>query len=149
MKTIYLTVIILLFSGAPFHTMAIDASTQRDMPFVTTSKYCLSCHTKEQASSYKNDTTRSCSTFCKTCHEDLGGHHKTDMRLKGPASEKAALLDNKVACFTCHDLKKVRFDSSSWKSQSLYESLFNSKKVYSTYFLIEKNNEGQLCKRCH
>ncbi len=128
---------------------AFDASTIKDMPFVTTAKYCLECHSREEALLFRNKVTKSCSVYCMTCHEELKAHHTVDRFLTGKVPEAIDLHNNKIACFTCHDLRQKRYDSVSWKSESLFESLFQSKDVYPTYFLIERNNEGQLCKKCH
>lgn len=128
---------------------SFDSSTVKDMPFVNSEKYCAECHTQAETSSFKNRTTKSCSVYCSTCHEDLGAHHKVDLRLTKKIPKKLEFLNGKIACFTCHNLKSKRFDSVSWKSESLYESWFNSKKVHNTYFLTIRNNEGQLCKKCH
>ena len=149
MKVTHLFFLSVLLGSFFFQILGMDASTKKDMPFVTTAKFCLECHSEEQSVTFRTRTTKSCSTYCKTCHKDLGAHHKTEMRLKGKDTRKVNLLNGKVACFSCHDLSSKRYDSSSWKAQSLYESLFKGKKVYPTYFLIEKNSEGQLCKRCH
>jgi len=122
------------------------------MPFIVSSQGCMECHTKEEAISFKNRTTESCSVFCASCHEqtlDLEAHHKVSQRMTTKIPRGIRLLNNRVTCFTCHDLKSKRFDNSSWKAESLYESLFDSKEIYKTYFLIKKNNEGQLCKTCH
>ena len=145
MKFILFTV----FSPLSMNSFAYDASTKKDMPFVTTAKYCLKCHTREEALSYRNRTTKPCSVYCMTCHKNLGAHHKVNLFLSGKIPKDIALHKNKVACFTCHDLKKKRFDKVSWKSESLFESMFQSKDIYRTFFLIEWNNEGQLCKKCH
>lgn len=149
MKKLINPLLLLLLLGGSDPLLAIDTSTQKDMPFVTSSKYCVQCHTTEEALSFRTRTTKSCNTYCKTCHEDIGAHHPTNMKLEGTTGKGIALLNDKVACFSCHDLKKKRFDSIPWKAQSLYENLFKSKKVYPTYFMIENNSEGQLCKRCH
>jgi hypothetical protein len=129
--------------------MAYDDSTIKDMPFVTTAKYCLECHSREEALLYRNRTVQSCSVYCSTCHKDLGAHHETDLFLTGKVADGIELLNNKIACFTCHNLKNKRQDSESWKAESLFEKLFQPKTIYPTYFLIERNNKGQLCKKCH
>jgi Cytochrome c554 and c-prime len=134
---------------ASVNAFAYDASLLKDMPFVTTAKYCLECHTKAEALVYKNKVTKSCSVYCQTCHDDLEAHHIVDRFLIGKKSEQIDLHKNKIACFTCHDLTQKRFDNTSWKSESLFESMFQSQDVYRTYFLIEQNNKGQLCKKCH
>lgn len=143
---VLLLVLLLLCSVA---TLAYDPTTIRDMPFVNSSKYCLECHTRTEAQSFENRLTKSCNVYCETCHQDLGAHHKVDQVLEGKTPGDLELLNGRMACFTCHDLDTPRYDSVSWKAESLYESLFSSKKVYRTYFLTIRNNEGKLCKQCH
>ncbi len=143
------SILFIFFSFWSVASFGIDASTKKDMPFVSTAKYCLECHSRQEALVFKVRVTKSCSTYCKTCHKDLTAHHQVDKFLTGKKPKTLDLHNNKIACFTCHDLQTKRFDSVSWKSESLFESMFGSKDVYRTYFLIERNKDGQLCKRCH
>ena len=57
--------------------------------------------------------------------------------------------NKKIACITCHDLNNKRYDKTSWKSESLYDRVFSKPTKYKTYYLVIKNNEGQLCITCH
>lgn len=149
MKTSIKVLLLFLWLAGAESLSAIDPSTVKDMPFVTSSKFCVECHKTEEALSFRTRTTKTCTTYCNTCHENIGAHHPTDMNLGGHTGRGIELLNDKVACYSCHDLRKKRFDSTPWKAQSLYENLFKRKKVYPTYFLIENNSEGQLCKHCH
>lgn len=146
MKLLLLVIASLLYS---LDGKAYDDSTKKDMPFVTTASYCLDCHTREEARSFRNSTAQSCSVFCSTCHNNLGPHHEIDRYVTGDIPQGIILQNEKIACFTCHDLRNSRQDNVSWKAESLYERMFHRKEIYSTYFLVERNNEGQLCKKCH
>ncbi len=141
-----LTTALILYASVGF---AFDDSTIEAMPFVLSSDYCQECHTAKDTRAFQLNTTQSCSVYCTTCHDDLGSHHEVNVFIGEKSPPVIALLNDKIACFTCHDLKQKRVDQESWKAESLYESMFNKKEVYPTYYLIIKNNEGQLCKQCH
>ncbi len=129
---------------------AYAPETVKIMPFVLSNKECVKCHTKNEASAFKGKTAQSCYSFCRSCHDDLRGHHEVDKRLARTPSRKMQLKEsNKVTCYTCHDLHNKRYDSISWKSESLFESIFSSKKRYKTFYLTEINRNGNLCRRCH
>jgi ribosomal protein L37AE/L43A len=55
----------------------------------------------------------------------------------------------RLACITCHNLTHKRFDTESWRAQSLYESMFKKQKQYKTFYLEINNRKGKLCKQCH
>jgi len=144
------SIVLILFSFFfVFNSLAFDESTLKDMPFLTAAEYCLKCHTREEALSFRGKTQDSCSIYCATCHDDLGSHHPVDLYVTGQTPPDIRLLNNKIECFTCHDLKKKRQDTRSWKAQSLFESLFQDQELYKTYFLVVPNDDGQLCKKCH
>jgi cytochrome c551/c552 len=147
MKLKFLLIAAFLSVSGP--VAAFEGPTAEDMPFVQSSESCRECHTPDQVSVFQGNTTKSCSVFCTTCHLDLGAHHEVNLFLPEKPRATIKLLNNKIACFTCHDLTKKRTDKASWKAESLFERMFQSKPVYPTYFLIMKNNEGQLCKQCH
>lgn len=108
---------------------------------------CRQCHSKEEAESFKGKTARSCSNNCLTCHKS---HHKYNIYLKhNPRKELPLRKDQKITCFTCHNLTQKRFDTTPWKSESLFEHFFKRQEMYKTYYLRIKNNEGALCINCH
>ncbi len=145
-QLLLILILIVINSGFIF---AYDKKTEEIMPFVATNKPCYKCHVPKEADLFKGQTTKSCHVYCSTCHEDLKAHHKVDARLDGKLPEGLKLNSYKVSCYTCHDLNIMRFDQKSWKSESLYENWFSSKKIYKTYYLTVRNNEGKLCKKCH
>lgn len=117
-------------------------------PFTQSAAYCTSCHSKNDKKIINPNIT--CSELCLTCHKDINNHHKIDVRINKKLHEKFILTKKKrLTCITCHRLDNVRFDTSSWKAESLYEKVFAGKSQYKTYFLIKRNNDGSLCKICH
>jgi hypothetical protein len=87
-----------------------------------------------------------------SCHKraELDRHHRVGITLPGKPAESLMLTpEMKNACFTCHDLSQPRYDSVRWKAASLYDRMFRSQKRYKTYFLVMRNDEGQLCLSCH
>ncbi len=132
-----------------FSVSAQDPATVKIMPFVKSNEFCNQCHIAEEVSSYKGRTTESCSIYCISCHKDVGAHHKVDVIMTEKIPQDMKFRSNRITCFTCHDLKKRRFDTTAWKSESLFESFFSQKSIYKTYYLTIKNNDGKLCKKCH
>jgi len=127
--------------------LADDPPNEKHELFLSSVVECLGCHKKNEAESFAGQSAKSCSNYCLTCHK---GHHKTDIRPKRePRINMPLKENNKITCYTCHDLKWKRFDDTSWKSESLFESIFNREERYPTYYLRIKNNEGALCKNCH
>lgn len=137
-----LLVFLIIFQTA----FAVDQSIEVHEAFINSSDPCLECHSPEEATDFENRTSESCSEFCLTCHDP---HHSTDTFVRGDTPDHIKLLNQKLVCFSCHNVKKQRFDNESWKAESMFEQMFRKKDRYPTYFLIEKNNEGQLCRRCH
>jgi hypothetical protein len=77
-------------------------------------------------------------------------HHTVGTELTEKPDEVLKLTaGKKTACFTCHDLSRPRYDSVRWKAASLYDRLFRAQKRYKTFFLSERNDQGQLCLSCH
>jgi hypothetical protein len=77
-------------------------------------------------------------------------HHTVGTELTEKPDEVLKLTaEKKTACFTCHDLSRPRYDSVRWKAASLYDRLFRAQKRYKTFFLSERNDQGQLCLSCH
>ena len=119
------------------------------MPFVNNNTYCAACHKSAEVKEKLKDTTRACDIFCKKCHKNMSKHHPAGVKLKNDLPENITLSSGKkLACITCHDLKVPRYDSVSWKAESLFGSIFKSEKRYKTYYLIIRNNDGDLCRKC-
>ena len=149
-----ITFILLFLISAVFLPGAYDRETVKIMPFVESNKYCKECHSDKKSEELIRDPLKSCVTYCKTCHNRIKDitekHHVVGKRLKFQSKYDFRISGKKkIACYTCHDLGINRYDSSSWKSESFYEKVFKKKAKYKTYYLVMKNNEGQLCTRCH
>ena len=124
--------------------------TAKIMPFVHDSSSCKSCHASAEQAAWLNEPAKSCSTFCVTCHKEMGPHHSVGSTIETRNPAQFALTSKKtLACITCHDLKISRFDSKPWKSESLFGSIFQRGAAYKTFYLVERNNRGQLCRQCH
>ncbi len=90
-----------------------------------------------------------CVESCVKCH-DMKKHHPVKMAVSQADRRQYKLLSRgRMGCITCHDIYSKRYDSVPWRSNSLFDSLFNRQKVYKTFFLVEMNSNGQLCKKCH
>jgi len=143
-----LFIILLLFIFN--YSYGIDNETEKIMPFVNNNTYCAACHKSAEVKEKLKDTTRACDIFCKKCHKNMSKHHPAGVKLKNDLPENITLSSGKkLACITCHDLKVPRYDSVSWKAESLFGSIFKSEKRYKTYYLIIRNNDGDLCRKCH
>lgn len=144
MRKIFIIILILSIDGL---TVNFNSETIKIMPFVNDASYCIKCHKNSQFP----EPAKACKTYCSTCHkENNTNHHITDVPLKQKRDFPFELTRrNKITCRTCHDLKTGRHASSPWKAVSLYESIFSKKKKHKTYYLILKNDKGQLCKNCH
>jgi hypothetical protein len=128
--------------------IAFDNESLTIHSFSQSTAYCINCHLKNDKKIINPNIT--CSQLCLTCHKDIKDHHIINIKIAGKLPEEYKLTDKKrLTCSTCHNLNNVRFDNSSWKAQSLYEKAFAGKSQYKTYYLIKKNNDGQLCKTCH
>ena len=132
------------------NSRAQDAETEKIMPFVTDSSYCLECHSQEELDTQYPDTAEACDDYCRKCHTDMEAHHGVGMEVPGDAPAGLPLkTHHRLGCTTCHNLKIPRYDTKPWKSQSLFGKIFAGKSKYKTYFLVKINNNGQLCKECH
>lgn len=146
-KNVLIFCLIVIFSGS---IRGQTPETLKIMPFVSSNQKCFKCHTDEEAQSFSGKTAQACSNYCLTCHVELEGHHDVGSPLKGKLPQDVKLKDkNRVTCYTCHDLNIKRYDNQSWKSESLFESMFQSKDKHQTFYLTIRNNEGALCKKCH
>jgi hypothetical protein len=142
-SAIFLSMIMFIF--------AYDSETLKVMPFAASNSFCYKCHKKSDGSDLLKNPAMSCSTYCMTCHKDKAvDHHKVGMRMEKRSNVNLRFTgEGRMACYTCHDVDNRRFSRSSWKSESLYDSVFRKKIRYKTYFLTVKNDKGQLCIKCH
>lgn len=149
MKTVVLYLFVCLFTVFLLNqnVWGMDPETIENMPFTNSVKYCLECHTEAEAKKYQGRTIQSCNEYCLTCHKV---HHPVGKRMSRNRPENMDFFKrNKIACFTCHNLTIKRYGEESWKSESLFESVFENKDKYLTYYLVINNRKGLLCKQCH
>lgn len=112
---------------------------------------CAACH-KDAPKRWAANQSRPCTPYCATCHKktETERHHPVGVVLpKAPEEGLPLLAGNKMACATCHDLSKPRFDSVRWKAASLFDRIFREELRYKTFFLSHRNDKGQLCLSCH
>jgi hypothetical protein len=149
-RQIMIFAIMLFLTGiAVFAQMSIDTETEKIMPFVTNKKICMDCHA-QKLPNVVNEPYKACDTYCLTCHKDMASkHHPSGVRMKNAPQTMELTSTQRIACITCHNLSEKRFDSSPWRSQSLYDSLFPSNKQHHTFYLKEKNVNGEMCEKCH
>lgn len=113
---------------------------------------CAACHAADAPARWAARGDRPCTPWCLTCHgkAEMDQHHPvgTVLRKKpGPAFPLTA--DGRTACATCHVLSRPRTDTVRWKAASLFDRLFRGEPRYKTYYLTERNDQGQLCLACH
>jgi len=129
---------------------ALDHEAQKTLPAAEQIRACLSCHASEKEKPKLVDPIRTCDANCKRCHKDVEKHHPVGPEVEEKEKVSLPLLgDKKVSCISCHDMKTVRYDNRSWKSQSLFGRLFQGHTTYKTYYLRMNNSDGGLCKACH
>lgn len=143
--------IIFIAGGLLLFCLYLAASDDADPhPFAGSSACFVECHKAQKIQVTVTDPYNACSYMCLECHKDMDRHHAVNVRLKGKVSGELVLTSKKrLACITCHRPGNRRFDNISWKAESLYENIFSSKKKHKTYYLVTRNNDGQLCKMCH
>lgn len=143
-----LSFFIIIFSAVS--AFDYDKETEKIMPFVNSFSSCVSCHEQNEISTRLKNPAKSCDLYCVRCHKNMNEHHSVGAAVKGIRPDNIVLSEKaKIACFSCHNLNIKRFDTECWRAESLYESIFHSRDIYKTYFLAVKNNNGQLCKKCH
>lgn len=133
------------------NSFAFDDETKKIMPFVDDKSYCKRCHSGSDITGF-GDPTITCDIYCLSCHNTITpkNHHPVGVKMHGSVEHDLHYSKlKKMMCITCHDLHVDRFDSSPWKSQSLFDLTFKRKKKFKTYYLSIKNNKGQMCKTCH
>jgi len=134
------------------YAFGLDNETKKIMPFVDDTSYCTRCHTSSDIQNKLGDPAITCDIYCLTCHKTITqkNHHPVNIKMTEPVEHDFHYSKfKKIMCVTCHDLHVDRFDSSPWKSQSLFDLTFRKKKKFKTYYLTIQNNKGQMCKTCH
>lgn len=143
--------IIILFSGIlTIYILAIafDNESLKIHPFTQSTTNCLRCHLKNDKKI--KDTNIICAELCLTCHKEMKNHHIINVKIVEKLPGELKLTEKKrLTCISCHNLNNMRLDKSSWKAESLFDKAFTGTSQYKTYYLIKKNNDGQLCKTCH
>jgi hypothetical protein len=158
MRFISLWVVPLAILAIPLFVLSLedeDAHSAGCLPKNTVpnpSSVCAGCH-NDSLSRWESNWNRPCTPYCISCHKktEMDRHHTVGSELpKAPPDAVLKLASkNRTACFTCHDLSHPRYDGVRWKAASLYDRLFRNEKRYKTYFLSERNEQGQLCLSCH
>lgn len=142
---------VLIFAAAAFYISARNYDDSLSIhPFINSKEACNECHTKSNLNIIINRPSEACSPQCFTCHKDTKKHHPVNIRIHDKLPDNLSLTRKKrITCITCHKLDSKRYDSRSWKSQSMFETVFKKKDQYKTYYLVKNNSDGQLCKTCH
>lgn len=144
------TAVIIALIG--FSAAAEDVAVAGALPHASVpASACLSCHDDGQTR-WSANRYRPCTPYCLTCHKkpEMDRHHTVGTVL--PEASRAALhltSEMKVACATCHDMARTRYDDVRWKATSLFDRMFHKESQYRTYFLVMRNDQGQLCLTCH
>lgn len=111
---------------------------------------CLACHGKAEASAISPRLTRPCQTLCVSCHQFRDGHHPVGVTiLRAVPAPLLLTTAGTNTCSTCHDTSRPQFDRSPWVSRSLFERIARRPSENRTYFLVMRNDKGQLCRICH
>jgi predicted CXXCH cytochrome family protein len=111
---------------------------------------CVKCHDATAAAEIRSRLTNPCSQMCATCHSFQERHHAVGVPISGHV-QAPLVLTRKVTntCVTCHDVTRPRFERSAWVSQSLFERAFRAPRENRTFYLVMRNDRGQLCRNCH
>jgi hypothetical protein len=151
------SIALLAVAMVPFLVLSLedeDAHSVGCLPKATVQEQwsvCAGCH-KDATSRWESNRNRPCTPYCMNCHRkaQMDRHHRVGVELPTMPDQLLRLTaDRKNACFTCHDLSRPRYDGVRWKAASLYDRMFHPEKRYKTYFLVERNDQGQLCLSCH
>ena len=80
----------------------------------------------------------------------MAQHHTIGVQLvKSMAVDLPLTPDHRLTCTTCHRLSQPRQDRVRWRAESLFGRLFRRQDTYQTYYLVIRNDRGQLCRVCH
>jgi predicted CXXCH cytochrome family protein len=111
---------------------------------------CLKCHDAAAAAEIWSRLTKPCSEMCATCHTFPERHHAVGVPISRRVQSPLLLTKNATnACVTCHDVTRPRFERSAWVSQSLFERVARRSIENKTFYLVMRNDRGQLCRTCH
>lgn len=150
-KAIPFAVAMILLS--PSKSFGQDQPPLKATPCSSSMAQCLQCHQESEASGkLKNFGSVICDDSCLKCHKSqMGEHHVVGKTIekKEDVARLVFLGGQRLSCITCHDMKNKRYDSRSWKSQSLFGRVFSRKSKHKTFYLRINNSSGALCKSCH
>ena len=123
---------------------AEDAAMPGDFPHASgpAAAVCVSCHEDGQAR-WAANRNRPCTPYCLTCHKkaEMDRHHTVGTVLAtAPEGELHLTAEKKVACVTCHEMARNRYDEVRWKATSLFDRMFHQENQYKTYFLVMRND---------
>jgi hypothetical protein len=136
-------------------TLSLAGQEPADMPghgALKDATACQTCHKEDGQGRWAMHRGRPCTPYCLTCHAkaDMAQHHSVDVPLRKALPAPLPLTkEQRMACFTCHDLSRAREDGIPWKAESLFDRLFRKQRRYKTFFLVQRNERGQLCRICH
>lgn len=148
-------VLVLLLPSAVLSVDAEDARSVGCLPkgaVETASAACASCHKEDAVSRYEKEQSKACVPYCMSCHkkDEMERHHTVGTELtQMPETALHLSAGSRIACATCHDMSRARYDSVRWKATSLFSRMFRNEVRYKTYFLTMRNDAGQLCLTCH
>jgi len=137
-----------------FASLSIAAQEPADMPgnrALKDASACTACHQDAQKR-WTTHRARPCTPYCLTCHTQaaMAQHHSVDVPLlKSLPTPLPLTKEQRMGCSTCHDLSRAREDLVPWKAESLFDRMFRKQRRYKTYFLVQRNERGQLCRTCH
>jgi len=144
----------LMFHIAGFSLAAEDARNAGCLPDAAVqspASVCSSCH-EDGLKRWSSKQYQPCTSYCMTCHKkpEMIRHHSVGNLLPtAPGNALRLTSEMKLACVTCHDMSRTRYDDVRWKAASLFDRMFRKEGRYKTYFLVMRNDEGQLCITCH
>ncbi len=147
----WLEVVLCLGLGTP----AFTATPVGDMPgraALKDASACAACHREDASSRWAANREFPCTPYCLTCHPpaEMDQHHTVGVHLAKPLQAPLRLTeDHRMACSTCHHMAGPRLDTQRWRAESLFGRLFRTQDAYPTYFLVLRNDRGQLCRACH
>ncbi len=145
--------VLLLGVGRGIALEVEDAHSTGCLPRQASQQACAGCHKQDAPQRLAAARNTPCTPYCTSCHkkDEMARHHTVGAEL--PQAEPLMHLhlsgDHRIACATCHDLSRQRYDSVRWKAASLFDRLFHDEPRYKTYFLSMRNDQGQLCLTCH
>jgi hypothetical protein len=80
----------------------------------------------------------------------MKGHHPVGVQIDKPVRPPLLLTSNGTnTCVTCHDVTRNRYERTTWTSQSLIQRLATRTRERKTFYLVMRNDRGQLCRNCH